>query len=216
LNPVHNAGEAMNNPQQVAQQLEQTFNHIHEHSMRGIPILNPNIRVEAVGFREHEGRVLGIIICPWLMNVVLLPREDEDWSTRQLGDKQPHEFSQRIYKFMFNEYEGIGACQTHSLYSPMRQFASHDQAVRAAQDFLDDLEVERELTEEERVDEELLGRVLREEDVSVEVNLDDFAEIEAVPRALPNAVGRQPGSVRVKETLSRRDLLLGRFRRESA
>ena len=72
-------------PVQVGQQIEQTFNRIHLENMQGIPILNPVIEVQALGFQEFEGRVLGIIITPWLMNVVILPREDEDWSQMQLA-----------------------------------------------------------------------------------------------------------------------------------
>lgn len=93
----------------------------------------------------------------------------------------------------------------------MRQFSSHQQAVAAAQEFLHDLQVERELSEEERVDEDLLGKVLREEDIEdFEVNLDDFDEVKPVQPGVANAVGRQEMSVKVKE-ISRRDLLRGRF-----
>lgn len=199
----------MQDPQTIARQLEQTFNKIHVENMQGIPILNHNIRVEALGFQIIEGRMIGIIICPWLMNVVLLPRDDEDWSDKELGHKQPHEFSSRIYKFMINEYDGIGTCQTHSLYSPMREFSCHKQAVSAAQAFLGDLNVKRELSEEERVDEELLGKVLREEDVAI--NLDDFAVIE------PVLVDLQPENVRPElpvkggKKISRRNFFRGNF-----
>ena len=200
----------MLDPQAVAQQLEQTFHKIHIENMQGIPILNPNIKVEAIGFQEINGRVLGIIICPWLMNVVLLPKEDEDWSDKELGHKQPHEFSNRIYKFMINEYEGVGTCQTHSLYSPMRAFSCHEQALKAAQDFLDDLSVERELTEEELVDEELLGKVLREEEI--EVNLDDFDQIKPMAANDAALVNQKESTRAVKKEISRRDLLRGNLR----
>lgn len=205
----------MQDPQQIAEQLQQTFNTILVDSMQGIPILNPNIRVQALGFHEHEGRILGIIITPWLMNVVLLPAEGEDWSHMELGDKRPHEFHGRTYKFMLNEYDGIGLCQTHSLYSPMRAFATHEQAVKVAQEFLDDLKVERELTEEELVDEELLGKVMRGEEISdvslAEVNLDDFDVIEPVqvdlqpPKALPEL--NDKGGKKI----SRRNFFRGNF-----
>jgi len=200
----------MRDPQQVAEQLVETFNRIHVENMQGIPILNPNIGIEAVGFQQHDGRILGVIICPWLMNVVLLPRDDEDRNGMELGHKQPHEFCDRIYKFMINEYDGIGICQTHSLYSPMRNFTSHEQAVAAAQEFLKDLFEERELSEEERIDEDLLGKVMRGEEVP-EVDLDDFDEIQPYePSGMANTVGQQATQVKVKEKkISRRNLLRG-------
>jgi len=201
----------MQDPQQIGSQLEQTFHKIHLENMQGIPILNPDIQVQALGFQEIEGRVLGIIITPWLMNVVLLPAEGEDWSDMQLGDKRPHKFASRTYKFMLNDIDGIGLCQTHSLYSPMRDFASHNQAVSVAQNFLDSLMVEKELTEEERVDEELLGRVMRGEETP-EINLDDFDVIEPMAAATTVVRGQGEEQVRVEKKISRRNLLRGNIR----
>jgi len=203
----------MNDPQAVAASLEQTFRRIQREEMEGIPILNPAIQVQALGFHECQGRVLGVLITPWLMNVVMLPGEGEDWSGMELGHKQPQKFPSKTYKFMINEIDGIGPCQTHSLYSPMREFASQQQAVSVAQSFLDALMVERELTEEERVDEDLLGRIMRGEETP-EVNLDDFAVIEPVDVAASAVRGQPASKVRVAETLSRRDLLRGRFLRD--
>ena len=198
----------MKDSQQIALQLEQTFNKIHVESMQGIPILNPVIKVQALGFQEYQGRVLGIIIAPWLMSVVILPTEDEDWSKMNLGDKRPQKFCHKTYKFMLNEFDGIGLCQTHSLYSPMRDFSSHEQALRVAQEFLDSLKVERELSEDEQVDEELLGRIMRGEETA-EVNLDDF-DVVAPMQAGPAPVRGQSGlKVKLQKKISRRNLLRG-------
>ena len=198
----------MHDPAQVSEQIEQTFNKIHIENMQGIPILNPAIEVQALGFQEIDGRVLGIIITPWLMNVVILPAEDEDWSHMQLGDKRPHEFASRTYKFMLNEIDGIGLCQTHSLYSPMREFRSHQQAVAAAQAFLDGLMVERELSEDERVNEELLGKVMRGEETP-EIDLDDFAEIKPAEAGSIKQNDPQELTVKAAKKITRRNLLRG-------
>ncbi|MCP4980547.1 MAG: [NiFe]-hydrogenase assembly chaperone HybE [Gammaproteobacteria bacterium] len=154
----------MQSPKQIAATIEKTFNRIHLENMQGIPILNPAIEVQAVGFQYYQDRVLGVIITPWLMNVVILPAEDEDWSGMELGHKQPQKFPSKTYKFMINHIEGIGSCQTHSLYSPMRDFACHEQALKMARNFLDTLMTEKEPTEEDKVDDELLGHVLRGEE----------------------------------------------------
>ena len=202
----------MQDPQLIGAQLEQAFHKIHLENMQGIPILNPAIRVEALGFQLYEGRVLGIIITPWLMNVVLLPVEGEDWSHMALGDKRPHKFVSMTYKFMLNEIDGIGRCQTHSLYSPMRDFISHEQALVVAQNFLDDLMVDRALSEEERVDEDLLGRVMRGEDTS-DVNLDDFDTIQPMSAESQTAAGEAQIPVTLADNkISRRNLLRGKLR----
>ncbi len=200
----------MRNPQAVAEFLEQTFECIHREAMQGIPILNPAIGVQALGFREYQGRVLGVLITPWLMNLVMLPGEGEDWSGMELGHKQPHRFPSKTFKFMVNEIDGIGPCQTHSLYSPMYVFASHEQAVNVAQAFLDTLMVEAELTEQDLVDEELLGRIMRGEEAS-EVELEGSAAMETMETGAAPVRGRSVMEVRVENKLSRRDLLRGSF-----
>ncbi|MBT3206010.1 MAG: [NiFe]-hydrogenase assembly chaperone HybE [Gammaproteobacteria bacterium] len=201
----------MKNLQNIIDVLEATFERIHLEQMQGIPILNSAIKVQALGFQLYQGRVLGVIITPWLMNIVMLPKQNEEWSNMELGHKQPHKFPSKNYKFMVNNIDGIGPCQTHSLYSPMRDFASHEQAVTVAQEFLDSLMVEKELTEEDMVDEELLGRVMRGEDTP-EINLDDFAVIEPMAAGVGPVRGQSDMKVQVKEKLSRRDLLRGNFK----
>ncbi len=201
----------MNNPQAIAELLEKTFNTIHQDQMQGIPILNTAIRVQAVGFQEYEGRMLGVIITPWLMNVVMLAGENDDWSHLEMGKKQLHEFPSKTYKFMVNEIAGFGKCQTHSLYSPMRDFVNHEQAVIAALAFLDAVMVETEPTEEDLVDEELLGRVMRGEETP-EINLDDFAVIDSTEMSTASSERGADLKAQVeKRNLSRRDLLRGNF-----
>jgi len=46
---------------------------IYEERMRDLPIVNPRLSVEAVGFEQWEDKDLGILITPWFMNLVLLP-----------------------------------------------------------------------------------------------------------------------------------------------
>ncbi len=201
----------MTNLQNIIDVLEATFERIHLEQMQGIPILNSAIKVQALGFQLYQGRVLGVIITPWLMNIVMLPKQNEDWGNMELGHKQPHKFPSKTYKFMVNDIDGIGPCQTHSLYSPMRDFASHEQAVSVATGFLDSLLVEKELTEEDMVDEELLGRVMRGEETP-EINLDDFAVIEPMEAGAAPVRGQSDMKVQVKDKLSRRDLLRGNFK----
>ncbi len=199
---------SVQNPELVAATIEKTFTRIHLENMQGIPILNPAIEVQAVGFQNYRGRVLGVIITPWLMNVVILPAEDENWNGMELGHKQPHKFPSRTYKFMINHIEGIGSCQTHSLYSPMRDFACHEQALSMAQDFLSTLMIEKEPTEEDEVDEELLGRVMRGEETP-EINPDDFAVIEPMQAESTPVSDHVDIQQKASKNISRRKLLRG-------
>lgn len=202
----------MNDPQTAADTLAQTFERIHHEQMAGIPILNNRLCVQTLGFQQYQDRVIGIVITPWLMNLFMLPGAEDDWSGLKLGKKQPHQFPSGTYKFMINEFDGIGKCQTHSLFSPMNEFDSQEHAVAAAQAFLDKLMVETEPSEEDLVDEEKLGCIMRGEHTA-EVNLDDFATIEVADITTP-ARGTSQKTVQFNKTLTRRDLLRGSFLKE--
>lgn len=177
--------------------------------MQGIPILNSRIKVQTLGFQYFQTRIIGIVITPWLMNLILLPEAGEDWSDLTLGHKRSHTFSSKTLKFMVNEIDGIGCCQTHSLYSPMNKFANQGHAVSTAQSFIDKLMTDSSPTEEDPVDENLLGRILRGEKTP-EVNLDDFAAIEQYESSIP--IKLVPDTKQsLKKKFDRRALLRGNF-----
>ena len=46
---------------------------IYRERMTDLPIVNPVLAVEAVGFEQWEDQDLGVLITPWFMNLVLLP-----------------------------------------------------------------------------------------------------------------------------------------------
>lgn len=47
------------------------FERIHEEHMRGLPIVNPRLAVEAVGVRDLPEGQLCVLITPWFMNLIL-------------------------------------------------------------------------------------------------------------------------------------------------
>lgn len=55
------------------QDLQRRFEHIHESRMRGLPILNPALRVAALAFRRFGEDQVGVLITPWFINLVVLP-----------------------------------------------------------------------------------------------------------------------------------------------
>jgi [NiFe] hydrogenase assembly HybE family chaperone len=195
----------MHDLEQLTRRIEETFNRIHEEQMQGIPLLNPMLQVTTVGFQDYQGRSVGIVITPWMMNLVMFPGENEDWGDMQLGHKQPHRFPANRYKFMVNEIDGIGRCQTHSLYSPMHEFANQEHAEAAARSFMQTLMVEVEEPDEDPYDEELLGRILRGEEES-EIDIDGYAAAE-------QASGT--GEENQAPMISRRELLRGIYNRET-
>ncbi len=215
------------NPQDAADTLLQTFEYILRENMQDIPILNNKLQVQTLGFQKFEGRIIGIVITPWLMILIMLPNDDDDWNKLELGKKMPIKFPSSSYKFMVNDIDGIGKCKTHSMFSPMHEFNSQDHAVKVAQDFLNDIIVTREPTVEELVDEDLLGRIMRGEEI--DVNLDEFAIIEPVKQPIAQPIETEAttainkkivksaesttSSSKMSQSMSRRDLIRGKFLR---
>ena len=184
---------------QISQKLETVFERIHQERMQGIPLLNTELKVEAVGFQSWQGRTVGVLITPWLMSLVLLAGEDDDWSGLELGEKQLFEFPAQPHEFTVNEFEGFGICQTVALHSPMSKFPSHTSAVETARAFMENLMEECE-REEVSVDKERMERYLNGEDMA-QIYEDERriqAEQEEADEIKPRAI-------------SRRDLLRGAF-----
>ena len=60
------------------------FREIHDERMQGLPIVNPRLKVEAIGFRDYDEHEIGVLITPWFINLVLLPGSDE-WAASTQG-----------------------------------------------------------------------------------------------------------------------------------
>ena len=114
------------------------FQDVWHSTMRGLPIVNEALRVEAVGFRRQDGRILGVLISPWFMNLILLP-DGEDWSGLKAGEKEVVGFPSGDYEFLHNTRSLTGGYKACSLFSPMADFTSQKDAVAVAQAVLDAL-----------------------------------------------------------------------------
>ena len=116
---------------EVTGRLVADFTEVWHSTMRGLPIVNKALRVEAVGFRRQDGRILGVLISPWFMNLILLP-EGEDWSRLKAGEKEVVGFPSGDYEFLHNTRDLTGGYKACSLFSPMADFTSQMDAVEVA------------------------------------------------------------------------------------
>jgi [NiFe] hydrogenase assembly HybE family chaperone len=107
-------------------------------SMKGLPIYNPTLAVEGVGFRDFQGRQVGVIVTPWFMNLTVLPAA-ADRETWRKGETTRLAFPSGAYDFVVSEIEDVGPIGTCSLFSPMLDFADHEAARVAAQAAADSL-----------------------------------------------------------------------------
>jgi [NiFe] hydrogenase assembly HybE family chaperone len=76
-----------------------------EPRMRDLPFYNERLSTEAVGFRDWEGHRLGILITPWFINLILLPGEEDDWSTVDQGDQSDWHLPAETIRFTANRDE---------------------------------------------------------------------------------------------------------------
>ena len=121
----------------IGQMLEQAYGHIQHTRMRGLPIVNPVLRVEAVGLREWDGLCVGVIVTPWCMNLLALPLPGgRDIPPSQAGTTQVMQLPTGRYDLLAAHLPQIGHHLSGSLYSPMDAFTSQEQAVNAARDAL--------------------------------------------------------------------------------
>ncbi len=102
--------------------------------MAGVPILNPALRVEAVGFRPWQAHWLGVLVTPWFMNLLLMPRlESAHWSPVAEGETRTLMFPAGVFEFIGGHEPAVGDYQACSLFSPMFEFADHGGALATAE-----------------------------------------------------------------------------------
>ncbi len=113
--------------------LTAAFRDIAEKRMQGIPLVNESLEVEAVGFTEWDGRLLGVLIAPWYMNLVLLPGENDDWSRLESGEKQAWRLPSGEYEFTVSRLEAVPVYQSCALFSSVENFPDQQTARLVAQ-----------------------------------------------------------------------------------
>ncbi len=94
--------------------------------MEGLGFVNPALEVEAVAFEPWQGHWLGVMVTPWFMNLVLLPRQRSLWQPLPLRGKRKLHFPAGVFEFIGADDPAVGEHQTCSLFSPMHDF--QDQA----------------------------------------------------------------------------------------
>ncbi len=108
--------------------LEAAFRRIESATMADVPILNPALTVEAVGFTRWQDHWLGIVITPWFMNLVLVPGAAAFWQSVAPGLRLFRNFPSGDFAFLGSIEPEVGEFQSCSLFSPMAQFADQDGA----------------------------------------------------------------------------------------
>lgn len=113
--------------------LEAAFERIERESMAGLALLNPALRVQAVGFARWQGQWLGALVTPWFVNLVLVPGQAEGWVSLEEGARRFLRFGAGDFGFLGGHEVELGEFQSCSLISPPGDFTHQDDAVACAQ-----------------------------------------------------------------------------------
>ncbi len=116
------------------QTLVDFYRHVQTERMVGIPLLNPALSVEAVGFEWAGGAdegsepvAEGVLITPWFMSLLRLPSVNLPHGHR-VGRKAVRDFGSERFDFIGAHDPAIGYHETCALFSPMNGFTSQDLA----------------------------------------------------------------------------------------
>jgi [NiFe] hydrogenase assembly HybE family chaperone len=127
------------NVEQINCALETVFNGVLETRLRGVPVINPALSVQAAGFNPFNEDWLGVLITPWFMNLLLLPGPDSHWREQPPGSKFDQSFPYGTFEFTLAHEAQLGTYALCSLFSPMFQFENQSAALGAAQSALQGL-----------------------------------------------------------------------------
>ncbi|HEX7436737.1 MAG TPA: [NiFe]-hydrogenase assembly chaperone HybE [Caldimonas sp.] len=115
--------------------LQDRFRAILQRQMQDMPMLNPVLSVEALGLRPWSDHWLGILITPWFMNLLLMPRVAAKWHPIAERESRHYVFPAGVFEFIGARDPVLGDYQACSLFSPMFEFAdqqgAHDTALAA-------------------------------------------------------------------------------------
>jgi [NiFe] hydrogenase assembly HybE family chaperone len=110
------------------------FREIETTRMRGVPLLHPGLRVEAVGFEPEPAGTgaVGILVTPWFMNLLRIPLDPAHDVLPALrpGATRRRTIGCEAFEFIGAHEEPFGPYEACSLFSPMLEF--EDQAAAHA------------------------------------------------------------------------------------
>lgn len=108
--------------------LEERFRAIGEANMKGLPIYNDRVAVEALGFQPLGEDLIGMLITPWFINALLLPGAPRPWEPNRIGDKRTVSLPGGDLAFTIAGDEEVGFYESYSIRSPLQGVAGQEAA----------------------------------------------------------------------------------------
>jgi len=118
--------------------LVERYRAIYDMRMQGLPIVNAELDVEAVGFCDYDEHQIGVLITPWFMNLVLLLGSDIGSRLKQ-GSKSTLRFPSGPVEFTTAQDEVLGPYLTAVLFSSVAEFPDQHTAKVIALEVMQEL-----------------------------------------------------------------------------
>ena len=115
------------------------FSHIAATRMADLPINNPALQVDVMGFRDWEGQWVGVLVTPWAIDLIIVPGEGAGFRRLGIDQRQTWVFPSGSFEFLGGDEPPLGPYQSCSLFAPVHEFTDHDSACRAAMTALEAL-----------------------------------------------------------------------------
>ena len=123
---------------------------IYRERMRDLPLVNPVLAVEAVGFEQWEDQDLGVLITPWFMNLVLLP-DSRRLADLPQGERVECRFPSGPCELTVYQDEELGSFLAAVLFRTVADFPDQDVARAIAEEALANVLAEPPAKEGEKV-----------------------------------------------------------------
>lgn len=104
--------------------------------MADLPVYNPKLEVDFIGYQPLNSYRMGVLITPWCMNLLLLPDNKDQWSADEIGETQIIELPSGRYDFIRHWDPSLGGYLSCSLFSPMAEFEDQPAAVAVAEEVI--------------------------------------------------------------------------------
>jgi [NiFe] hydrogenase assembly HybE family chaperone len=106
----------------VCESLVDAYRRIADERMAGIPFANESLTVDGVGFRDVEGRNVGVLITPWCMNLVVLETQPEDSGEGDDEEKRTFRFPAGEFEFVNARIDEVPAHHALALFTSVEDF----------------------------------------------------------------------------------------------
>jgi [NiFe] hydrogenase assembly HybE family chaperone len=108
--------------------LECVFERIGRQRFAGVPLLNPALRVRAIGFDNGRHGWTGVMLTPWLMNLMVLPATGTPWQALAVGSRRVLEFPAGQFEMLGGDEESLGPYLYCPMFSAMSVFPDQESA----------------------------------------------------------------------------------------